>query len=71
MSQVVDGFIKEATLMTVYQSYVEANILNDMMNLRDNIVESVARESLELVVHDVKGFLSYYSYIQSTTTEAT
>lgn len=51
--QVVDMFINEATMFTVYQSYVEANFINDMMNLREAIVTSAVTKGLKVVVGEV------------------
>lgn len=51
--QVVDMFINEATMFTVYQSYVEANFINDMMNLRDVIVTLAVTKGLKIVIGEV------------------
>ena len=50
--QVVDSFIRDATIFTVYQSYVEANFINDMMNVRNEVVTKIVREGLEDIIKD-------------------
>ncbi|CDW72143.1 UNKNOWN [Stylonychia lemnae] len=51
--QVVDAFIREATIFTVYQSYVEANFINDMMNIRNEIVDQSVKWGLRYVIQEV------------------
>eukprot|EP00347_Sterkiella_histriomuscorum_P002882 403366433 len=53
LMQVVEKFINEATIFTVYQSYVEANFINDMMNTRDSIVNNAVQHGLMVVIREV------------------
>jgi hypothetical protein len=39
--QVVEGFIRDETIVTTMQAYVEANFLNDMMNTSHDIIGNV------------------------------
>jgi hypothetical protein len=39
--QVVEGFIRDETIIATMQAYVEANFLNDMMNTSHDIIGNV------------------------------
>jgi hypothetical protein len=51
--QVVESFIRDQTVFTAYQSYVETNFINDMQNMTNSIVESTVKESLKNVIFEV------------------
>lgn len=62
--QVVEAFVKEETIVTILQSYVEANFLNDMMNFQHEIMGSVIENELRRCI---KGVLSdiYFAHIST------
>ena len=41
MLQVVDSYIRDQTMITTLQAFVEANFLNDMMNASHEIMDKV------------------------------
>jgi hypothetical protein len=62
--QVVEGFIREQTVLATFQGYVEANMLNDMMNVEHEIINKVIQQELRRII---RGILSdiYFSHISS------
>ena len=62
--QVVDSYIRDQTMITTLQSFVEANFLNDMMNSSHDIMDKVIHQELKKVI---RGILSdiYFAHISS------
>jgi hypothetical protein len=62
--QVVEGFIREQTVLATLQGYVEANFINDMMNTSHEIMNKVIQQELRRLI---KGILSeiYFAHISS------
>ncbi len=53
MMQVVESYIRDQTLITAYQAYVEANFINDMMNFQNQLMENVIQRQLREVIQEI------------------
>jgi hypothetical protein len=62
MCQIVDRMIKEQAAMCILQGYVEANMLNDMMNYSNDVIRSVIEAELRKVIRGVLSEI-YYAHI--------
>ena len=60
--QVVEEYIKEETTITIIQAFVEANFLNDMMNISHEIVNNVVQNELRMVIKSVLSEI-YFAHI--------
>jgi hypothetical protein len=62
--QVVDGFIREHTVMATVQAYVEANFLNDMMNTVNDVITTVIEGEMRRTIQGVLREI-YFAHIAS------
>lgn len=60
--KVIEAFVKDQTQTTIMQAYIEANFLNDMMNMQGEIMFKVIEQESRKVIRSVLSDI-YFAHI--------